>query len=96
MAALATAVFFSSSIARAGSVSLEPLEIGQRRWRVRQIRDDEDLGTLLEQRHDLVVDFEVANAVREAVDAGAQQFLGVGQVVDVSDDAQPARSALRR
>src|SRR5687768_14225772 len=50
----------------------QPGELGVGRRRIRQIRQQEGR-PLYEQADELVVDFQVADTVSEAVDAGAQQ-----------------------
>ena len=57
---------------------------------VRQVGREDQVRTLLEHRHQLVVDVLVANAVRERVEPGADEPLGVLQIEDVRGDPQPA------
>ena len=55
---------------------------------VGQIRDDDEIRPLFEQRDELIVDVEVTHAVRERVDAGAHERFRIGEVVLVGDRAQ--------
>ena len=56
----------------------------------RDVRHDEHT-IHLQQRDELVVDVAIANQVREGVDAGAGQILGIVEIEDVRDDAGAVR-----
>jgi hypothetical protein len=53
---------------------------------VREVRHQHDLGPLLPERDELVVDVTVADAVRERVDTGAEERLRVVEREDVRGD----------
>ena len=55
---------------------------------VRQVRREDHVRTLLEHRHQLVVDILVANSVRERVDSGADEPLRVLEIEEVRGDPQ--------